>query len=141
MQGDGHIYSHTHSQIFRPLFRDKLSLLRSLVKAAAATVTETATMTATTTIMKTKATASLTAARRRRWQRAGGGESAAEAGSTINIFQTGIVCCLIECFILEEPISIVYPAHTELMCLSVLYGCVSVALILLIDTTAPQMQT
>ncbi len=61
-------------------------------------MTETATMTATTTIMKTKATASLTAARRSQWQRAGGGESAAEAGSAINIFQTGIVCCLIECF-------------------------------------------
>jgi hypothetical protein len=48
--------------------------------------------------------ASLTAAWRRRWQRAGGGESAAEVGSAINIFQTGIVCCLIECFNLEEPI-------------------------------------
>ncbi len=31
MQGDGHKYSHTHSQIFSLLFRDKLSLLRSLV--------------------------------------------------------------------------------------------------------------
>ncbi len=29
MQGDGHKYSHTHSQIFSPLFRDKLSLLFS----------------------------------------------------------------------------------------------------------------
>jgi hypothetical protein len=65
---------------------------------------EIAMMTAMTTTMKTKATALLMAARRRRWQRAGGGESAAEAGSVINIFQTGIVCCLIECFNLEEPI-------------------------------------
>jgi hypothetical protein len=63
-----------------------------------ATVTEIATMTATTTTMKVKATASLTAARCWQRQRAGGGESAAEAGSAINIFQTGIVCCLIECF-------------------------------------------
>ncbi len=74
------------------------------LKAAAATVTEMATMTATPTTMKTKATASLMAARRRRWQQAGDGESAAEVGSVINIFQTGIVCCLIECFNLEEPI-------------------------------------
>ncbi len=65
---------------------------------------DTAVMTATTRMMKMKALASLTAAWRRRWQRAGGGESAAEVGSAINIFQTGIVCCLIECFNLEEPI-------------------------------------
>jgi hypothetical protein len=53
------------------------------LKAAAATVTETATMTATTMTMKTKATVSLRAARCRRWQRASGGESAAEAGSAV----------------------------------------------------------
>jgi hypothetical protein len=68
------------------------------LKAAAATMTETAKMTATTMMMKMKATAPLTAAQRWRWQRAGGGESAAEVGSAINIFQTRIVCCLIECF-------------------------------------------
>ncbi len=68
------------------------------LKAVAATVAETATMTATTTTMKMKAMALLTAARR------AGGKSMAEAGSAINIFQTGIVCCLIECFNLEEPI-------------------------------------
>ncbi len=45
-------------------------------------MTETATMTATSTTMKMKATASSTAARRWQWQRAGGGKSAAEAGST-----------------------------------------------------------
>ncbi len=61
-------------------------------------MTETATMTAKKTKMKTKATALLTAARRWWWQRAGGGESATEASSAINIFQTGIVCYLIECF-------------------------------------------
>jgi hypothetical protein len=68
------------------------------IKAAAATVTETATMTATTTTMKTKARASLMAARRWWWQRAGSGESAAEAGSAINIFQTGTHQG-VECFI------------------------------------------
>jgi hypothetical protein len=68
------------------------------LKAVAAPVMETATMTATKRTMKKKATASLTAARHRGWQRAGGGESATEAGSAINIFQTRIVCCLIECF-------------------------------------------
>ncbi len=61
-------------------------------------MTETAMMTATTTTMKTKAMASLTAARRWQWQQAGGRKRAAEAGSAINIFQTGIVCCLFECF-------------------------------------------
>ena len=61
------------------------------LKAVAATVTETATMTAMTRTMIKKATALLMAARRWRWQRAGGGKSAAEAGSLINIFQTGIV--------------------------------------------------
>ncbi len=91
---------------------------------------EMVTMTAMTTTMKTKAMALLMAARRWRWQQAGGGKSAAEAGSMINVFQTGIVCCIIECFNLEEPISIGYPAHTGFMCLSVLYGCVRVALIL-----------
>ncbi len=110
------------------------------LKAAAATVTETTTMTAMTTKMKMKATASLMAARHWRWKQAGGGESAAEAGSMINIFQTGIVCCLIECFNLKEPI-IGYPPHTGLMCLSVLYRCVSVAANIVIDTTAPQTQT
>jgi hypothetical protein len=38
-------------------------------------------MSATTTMIKTKAAASLMAARRWQWQRAGGGKSAAEAGS------------------------------------------------------------
>ena len=61
-------------------------------------MTEMASMTVMTTTMKTKAMVSLTTARHRRWQQAGGGKSTAEVGSAINIFQTGIVCCLIECF-------------------------------------------
>jgi hypothetical protein len=100
------------------------------LKAAVATVTETMTMTAMTMTMKTKATVSLMAVRRWRWKRVGGGKSVAEAGSAINIFQTGIVCYLLECFTLEEPISSGYPAHTGLMCLSILIGCICVALIL-----------
>ncbi len=96
------------------------------LKVAAATVMETAKMTAMTTTMKAKATVPLMAVRHWGWQRAGGGKSAAEAGSAINIFQTGIVCCLIECFNLEEPIRLPSPHQINV---SVQYGCICVLIL------------